>query len=152
LDDSTATVIGAPQSPARQDDLSAAGADRPDRALRVLVVDDDDALRALMSLALTDEGYDVLTASSAAAALALLEDETVDLVVTDVNMPGGASGLDLLLAVRQNGSAVPFIIVTGSGAEISARSATMLRVVAIIDKPFPISQFRALVARTLAAA
>src|SRR4051812_1537727 len=64
-------------------------------AAHVLVVDDDEAVRALIAGVLTEAGYAVTTAASATAALALLGASDVDLIVSDLDMPG-TSGLGLL--------------------------------------------------------
>jgi len=122
--------------------------DYHERRRRVLVVDDDAPLRALLELALVYEGYEVVRARSAGEALMLLESHEVDLIVSDYHMPG-ASGIDLLGAVRRNGSTVPFVIITGSQADRCARAATGLRVAAVLEKPFPLAEFRAAVAKAL---
>jgi CheY-like chemotaxis protein len=56
---------------------------------RVLVVDDEPALRAVVRAILSDEGYDVLEAANGMAMIAILAEERVDLVLMDVMMPGG---------------------------------------------------------------
>ena len=60
---------------------------------RILVVDDDAQLLASLALGLPQRGFRVLTASSADGALRVLESETVDAVLTDLNMPG-LSGIE----------------------------------------------------------
>ncbi len=61
----------------------------------ILVVDDDDAIRLLIEMELTDEGYRVLTASNAQDALKLVQSEQLDLVILDIRMPG-MDGLEVL--------------------------------------------------------
>ena len=93
-------------------------------------------------------GYDVLWASSAPEALTLINANQLDLIVSDLNMPG-PSGIELLVAVRRTGSAIPFVIVTGSDADRCARAAAGLQVTAVLKKPFAIPEFRSTVARAL---
>ncbi len=62
---------------------------------RVLAVEDNAAMRRIVVRQLSDLGYRVLEAERGAAALALLERERADLLLTDVIMPGGITGLDL---------------------------------------------------------
>jgi CheY-like chemotaxis protein len=63
---------------------------------RVLAVEDNGALRRIVARQLTELGYHVLEAENAVAALALLEKQPVDLLFTDVIMPGELSGLQLV--------------------------------------------------------
>jgi DNA-binding NtrC family response regulator len=87
----------------------------PLRGARVLVVDDaaDDA--AILAELLKPHGIDVVAAGSAEKALTLLQTEHVDLVVTDLCLPG-ASGIDLIRELRLHDDLVPIILVTGSGS------------------------------------
>jgi CheY-like chemotaxis protein len=101
--------------------------------LRILVVDDDDAVRESLGLCLESMGYDVGYASdgsSALDAIALLEPEAI---VTDLQMPG-MSGLDLLreLAMRDRG--VPVIAISG-GSESMLAAARQLGAVETFTKP-----------------
>ena len=66
---------------------------------RILVVDDEEYLRALISQVLRNEGHDVATAESGEAALEAFQQERFPIVVTDIFM-GGMSGLDLLQEVK----------------------------------------------------
>ena len=66
---------------------------------RVLVVDDDKAVRAALRVNLEKAGLDVRLASTAEEGLQLLHDSPVDIVLTDVKMPG-ASGIELLQEVK----------------------------------------------------
>jgi EAL domain-containing protein (putative c-di-GMP-specific phosphodiesterase class I)/DNA-binding response OmpR family regulator len=89
---------------------------RDPTALPILVVDDEPAALGLIALALRRAGFEVIEATSAAAALELLEQTMVALVVSDVGMPG-VSGIDLVRALRgrPETSTLPIILITGSG-------------------------------------
>jgi two-component system phosphate regulon response regulator OmpR len=82
----------------------------PDNAPHLLVVDDDQRIRELLSRYLTEHGYRVTTAGSSTDARAKLEGLTFDLLVLDIMMPG-ESGLDLARSIR-NGSTVPILMLT----------------------------------------
>ena len=78
----------------------------PTRA-SLLIVDDDQASRPLLRHHLTPRGFDVTDVADGAEALKLLERQRFDLVLLDVEMPGGPGGLEVLRAVRQRWSAAP---------------------------------------------
>jgi DNA-binding NtrC family response regulator len=82
---------------------------------RILVVDDEEGLRRLLSILLTKEGYDVTTAASAPEALQKFEKEVFDAVITDIKMPG-MSGIELLKGIRASDSQVPVIVMTAYAA------------------------------------
>ncbi|MFM7414348.1 MAG: response regulator [Alphaproteobacteria bacterium] len=81
----------------------------------ILVVDDDARLRALLQRFLTEQGFRVSTAETAAAARAALADMAFDLLVLDVMMPG-ETGLELTAALRAEGQEVPILMLTARGA------------------------------------
>jgi CheY-like chemotaxis protein len=90
------------------------------RGVRVLVVDDDEDAVALFEAALTACGADVVTANSAPTALRVLDARSVDVVVSDIAMPG-ADGYWLLREIRQlskpAAKTVPVVAVTAFGRE-----------------------------------
>ena len=103
----------------------------PARALRVLVVDDHEINRRTASLLLEVAGMETVTVSSGQEALAVLDVEPIDVVVTDVNMPG-MNGLQLTRAIRERvglNRSVPVLAFTGSDSaeEIAACRAAGMR-------------------------
>jgi two-component system phosphate regulon response regulator OmpR len=85
----------------------------PDDATHLLIVDDDARIRSLLARYLSESGYRVTTAGSAAEARARLAGLSFDLVILDVMMPG-ESGLDLAAAMRKT-SDVPILMLTALG-------------------------------------
>ncbi len=82
---------------------------------RVLVVDDEENLRLVLRTFLRKQGYEVETAASAEAALAVVDAFAPDFVVTDVRMPG-MSGLELTAALRARGAAAVVILMSAYGS------------------------------------
>lgn len=84
----------------------------------ILLAEDEPEVRAVLAAALADQGCEVREAENAAAALALIEDGfRPDAVVTDLAMPGGLDGLDLIREVRRRLPKLPAVLVTGHAGE-----------------------------------
>lgn len=96
---------------------------------RLLLVDDDDAVRAVTAAVLHDVGHEVHQAGNAVAALAALDEGAFDAVVTDVALPE-MDGLDLARDIRARGLDVPILFVSGNADH------DRLRGEAVLDKPF----------------
>jgi CheY-like chemotaxis protein len=79
----------------------------------VLAVEDNAAMRRVIVRQLRDLGYRVLETANASAALALLERESVDLVVTDVIMPGGTTGIELARIVATRWPKLRVVLTSG---------------------------------------
>lgn len=106
----------------------------------VLVVDDEELMRSLLSSGLSRAGFLVTTANDAAEALSLLADGAaapapVDVLLTDFNMPR-LTGLDLVDAVRRAGVEVPCFLMSGDMDESLAEEALSKGCAGFIGKPF----------------
>jgi two-component system response regulator AtoC len=101
---------------------------------RILVVDDDEALRESLALLLAAEGYEVLTAGDAEAALARL-DEPVDVVLCDVRMPG-MDGLELLPELIRRLPGAPVLMMSAYGSGDLAVEALKRGAFDYLAKPF----------------
>jgi DNA-binding NtrC family response regulator len=113
----------------------------------ILVVDDDDSVRASLEKLLEAEGYHVLTARDGEEALDRFESERASLVVMDVNL-GPESGWETLKRVTALNGSVPTVIIT---AEIGQRErAEAAGAAAFIEKPIDVEDFLSIVERLLA--
>ena len=123
------------------------GAGSPERPL-VLVVDDDQAIRTLFSLALERAGFAVLAASDGRAAVALVRDHNIRVVVLDLHMPG-TDGVQTLRELRADTrtAGVPVIVATGSADETDRLAVLNRGADDVIVKPVSIEE---LVARVQA--
>jgi DNA-binding response OmpR family regulator len=78
---------------------------------KILIIDDDLAIRTLYSEELADEGYNVVTTADVSQVMALIEDERPDLIVMDIRL-GQCNGLDLLQDIRNTYYQLPVILCT----------------------------------------
>jgi DNA-binding response OmpR family regulator len=110
---------------------------------QVLVVDDNDDCLKLVRSMLRGQGIEVLTANSGAAALDLLAENTPDIVLLDVMMPG-MNGFEVLEAIRQSAKhyALPVIMLTASTNDDDVMSAYQFGSDYYITKPFTSQQLR----------
>ena len=114
----------------------------------LLVVDDDESLRRVTEMQLEEAGYQVLTASGGEEALALVEQQTPDLVLSDLKMPG-LSGMDVLQAIRRNHPEVTVVLLTAFGTVQTAVEAMKAGAYDYITKPIDYSELLLVVSRAL---
>jgi CheY-like chemotaxis protein/anti-sigma regulatory factor (Ser/Thr protein kinase) len=108
---------------------------RPARSGRILVIDDEEAVRCVLRDMLTPCGHTVLEAASGEAGLALLENEAVDVILTDISMPG-TSGWDVAAACQRRFPHIPLGFVTGWGDRLDPQETARSSVRFIVSKPF----------------
>ncbi len=101
---------------------------------RILVIDDEAAIRDSMKMILEYEGYEFLGAPGGQEGIALVEREAPDLVFLDVKMPG-MDGLEVLGRIRQTSETTPVVIISGHGTVSTAVEATKLGAFDFIEKP-----------------
>ena len=102
---------------------------------RILVIDDEAAIRDSLRMTLEYEGYEFLGAATGQEGLALVEREGPDLVLLDVKMPG-MDGLEVLDRIRAMNDALPVVVVSGHGTISTAVEATKKGAFDFIEKPF----------------
>lgn len=120
----------------------------PVRPARLLVADDDDGVRAGLVANLEIEGYQIVEARDGQAAIALIEQQSFDLIISDVAMPL-ASGVDVLEAVRKRGIDTPFILISGFVSDEFVARALSEGLFAMLYKPFAMEHMLQVVARAL---
>lgn len=103
---------------------------------RILIADDEEGLRELLTDLLTEEGYAAESVTNGSAVLERIEaGERYDLLLLDLKMPG-VSGIDLLERLRAAGNMIPVIMVTGYGTSSSAIRAMQIGAYDYLMKPF----------------
>jgi two-component system, response regulator PdtaR len=116
----------------------------------ILIVDDEALVRLPLVLAVEDRGFAVLEASTGDEALAMLQVGThVDLVVSDVRMPGHVNGFKLAAHIRSTWPELPVILTSGMWSDLDKPS-PIPRGVVFLAKPYGIDDVLALVERLLA--
>jgi CheY-like chemotaxis protein len=101
----------------------------------ILVTDDDRACRDTMQLTLERQGHEVEGAADVNGALDALHERNFDLIVCDHRMPG-RTGLDLLLELKQQGSKIPFMMVSACADTDTEAAARRLGASGLLRKPF----------------
>jgi two-component system NtrC family response regulator len=114
----------------------------------ILLVDDEEPQRKVLAGFLKKRGYDVEAAGDADDALRVVSSRTVDLVLTDLRMPG-RSGVELLEAVRGVNPEIPVVVMTAYGTVASAVDAMKRGAADYLGKPVDLDELEVLVARTL---
>ena len=116
------------------------------RKLRILIVDDSSVMRRIVERCLRQAGLEieaVLEASNGAEALGLLQNQTVDLILSDINMPV-MDGLELVEALHAAGKAqkIPVVMITTEGSESHVVKALAEGARGYIRKPFTAEQVK----------
>ena len=110
-------------------------------AHRVLLVDDDSAVLAMMSQGLEHKGFEVLAASSVTEALRRIATESFDVLITDLHMPSPGDGFTVVSAMRHSQPNALTMLVSGYPDVRSAMAAILLEADEIVVKPFEIGRF-----------
>jgi two-component system nitrogen regulation response regulator NtrX len=102
---------------------------------RILVIDDEAAIRDSLRMTLEYEGYEFVGAATGQEGLALAERDTPDLVILDVKMPG-MDGIEVLDRLRGLNETLPVVVISGHGTISTAVEATKKGAFDFIEKPF----------------
>jgi two-component system cell cycle sensor histidine kinase/response regulator CckA len=133
-----------------QNGTRAAGAGEPGHgmAATILVVDDDDPVRVMLARLLRTQGYAVVQAAHATEARVQLDARPLDLVISDIVMPG-ESGIELRRTILERWPDLPVILISGYSAEGPAEFAARTPNTLFVQKPFAADQFLSLVEQAL---
>jgi DNA-binding NtrC family response regulator len=114
----------------------------------ILIVEDEAKMRRLLELNLADDGFQTLSAGDAESGLKLLQNGPVDLVLTDLNLPG-MNGLDFLAAVKRFHASLPVVVITAFGTVETAVEAMKAGASDYVLKPFSLDEMRMVVHKEL---
>lgn len=115
---------------------------------RILVVDDEEALRTVLSTELASEGYEVSTAADGGEAIDLVKDNNYDLVLLDIKMPN-VDGFEVLKYVKGNKPDVKVIMLTGFADLKNAIESKRLGAEDFVSKPYDLVDLLTTIERVL---
>lgn len=101
---------------------------------RVLIVDDEERLREMLSRSTTEFGFEPVSARSAEQAIRVLDEQAIDILLLDLNLPG-MDGMQLLEHLHKREKRPEVIVLTGFGSLETARQAIRMDVVDFLTKP-----------------
>lgn len=117
-------------------------------SIKILVVDDDSSIRNMLSIVLKKNGYNVVCSETSEAALKKLKNETFDMIITDIKMPG-ISGIDLLKKIKTIHPEIPVIMITAFASANDAVEAMKLGAEDYITKPFNLDELKLIIEKSL---
>jgi DNA-binding NtrC family response regulator len=114
----------------------------------ILIVEDEAKMRRLLELNLGEDGFTTLSAEDAETGLKLLQQNPIDLVLTDLKLPG-MNGLEFLHAVKRQNAALPVVVMTAFGSVETAVEAMKAGASDYVLKPFSLAEMRMVIRKEL---
>src|ERR1035437_10195992 len=114
----------------------------------ILIVEDEAKMRRLLELNLGEDGFTTLSAGDAESGLKLLRENSVDLVVTDLKLPG-MNGLEFLQTIKRQNAAIPVVVMTAFGSVETAVEAMKTGASDYVLKPFSLNEMRMVIHKEL---
>jgi len=115
-----------------------------DSKKRILIVEDDEEMRALLRDVIEEEGHKTDSVNNGSEAFRKLVKQSFDLIITDIRMPG-LTGLDILPGMRKLHPEVPIVVITAFGSEEIQRKALERGANAYLEKPIHFQKLRNLI-------
>lgn len=118
---------------------------------KIMLVDDETSVRETIASYFAIKGYEVLSAESGEKALPIIIEKKPDVILLDLNLGGGMTGLDLLKLVREFNKTVKVIMVTGVSENLKEKlEFGGLGISDFLQKPITVSKLKEVVAKGLA--
>src|SRR6204780_2536817 len=114
----------------------------------ILIVEDEAKMRRLLELNLGEDAFTTFSAGDAESGLKLLRENAIDLVLTDLKLPG-MNGLEFLQAIKQQNAALPVVVMTAFGSVETAVEAMKAGASDYVLKPFSLSEMRMVIRKEL---
>jgi DNA-binding NtrC family response regulator len=114
----------------------------------ILIVEDEAKMRRLLELNLGEDGFTTLSAGEAESGLKLLRENKIDLVVTDLKLPG-MNGLEFLQTIKRQNASLPVVVMTAFGSVETAVEAMKAGASDYVLKPFSLNEMRMVIHKEL---
>lgn len=118
------------------------------RKLKILVVDDDENIREVLSDLLLLEGYEVLLAEEGEQALSIFEENLPDIIITDLGIPG-LSGWEVAKRIKSKDPSRKVIVISGWGASLEEDQLQESYIDQVLSKPFHLEQVKKVIAQVM---
>ena len=116
---------------------------------RILIVEDEKAISMLLQRIVKNMGHEVATADEGGTARDICESQDIDLIMTDIQMPGKPTGTDLIRCMRQSKPNCPIVVVSGYTNAECMEECEKLGVSDFLPKPFEMGFVKELIANLL---
>lgn len=113
----------------------------PKENLKIMVVDDDEQIREVLTDMLTIDGHKITACKDGFVALEKFKSDNFDLIITDLGMPG-MSGLDLAATIHKEKPELPIAMITGWGTQLDQDEISLNGVKTLISKPFHLKDIK----------
>jgi DNA-binding NtrC family response regulator len=114
----------------------------------ILIVEDEAKMRRLLELNLSEDGFTTFSAGDAESGLKLLRENSIDLVLTDLKLPG-MNGLEFLQTIKRQNAALPVVVMTAFGSVETAVEAMKAGASDYVLKPFSLGEMRMVIHKEL---
>ena len=118
------------------------------KQLKILVVDDDDQIREVLTDMLSIDDYETVACADGYAALEAFKENTFDLVITDLGMPG-MSGLELADEIHRKYPKLPIAMITGWGTQLNHDEVALKGIKTVLSKPFHLKDIKAMISELI---
>jgi len=118
--------------------------------VKLILIEDDAGVRDYFKSVVERLGYELLTAENGPEGLALIEKEPVDVIMSDLNMPGEPNGMALVRRIRERCPQTPMIVVSGYPTRERLDECKALGIDDFLTKPFEMTFFSSVISRLLA--
>jgi DNA-binding response OmpR family regulator len=112
--------------------------------MRILITDDEQAIREILEIVCSEEGHETRTARNVAEALQVWREWRPDCLLLDLGLPG-ASGLEVVRHLRRSGDRTPIVVISGNLQREWVVELEQLGVTAIVAKPFQVERIVAVI-------
>lgn len=116
---------------------------------KILIIDDDPAVRQYLATLVTRLGHDAVAAATCADGIAQMADPSIQIVISDINLPDGANLDDWINHLKTGADGRPLILITGEPTEELAAKAQGGGITAFLAKPFELAFIKGLLAQAV---